>query len=407
MVAPRLLVPLQDRSFRRFWFGQLVSQLGDSIFYVAQSWYVLQETGSPAKMASVAVATQVPHLAFLLLGGALADRFPRRLVALCSHLIRAVLLLAVCGLHWHGQLTVTVLIYLGAAFGFVSGWGSPAFRALNQVMAPTADRATVASLRSFGGTIVMIGGPVLGGVVMALGGARLAFLLNGLSFLVGALGLWGAQVPEPERPPRQSLRLFTLLSDLGGAFRFLLRRKPLLWTILLMAVINVVGQAPVIALRPFMAQRVGGGSATLSLALSLFAAGICLSVLVIGSLKVRRRLLVAWAGIGAAGLLMVALAYVGALIPYLALELLLGAAVMVYGILWEALLQEVVPPEQMGRIGAIDELGSGILYPLGLAGVGLLAEGLGAGPVMAIGGGLTLLLGLVGMVVSRGELAGQ
>lgn len=407
MIASRLVIPLQDRSFRRFWFGQLISRLGDSVFYVAQSWYVLQVTGSPAKMASVAVATQIPHLAFLLLGGALADRFPRRLVALWSDLVRAILLLIVSGLLWQGQLSVTHLIYLGAAFGFVSGWGSPAFRALNQVVAPEADRAAVASLRSLGDTLLMIGGPVLGGAVMALGGARLAFLVNGLSFLVGALGILGAQLPEPVvKADRKPLRLFSLLQDLSGAFGFLARRRPLLWTILLMAVVNVVGQAPVIALRPFMAARVGGGSTTLSLALSIFAAGICLSVLVIGSLKVKRRLLASWAGIAGAGLIMLGLAHVGALLPYLALEFLLGGAVMVYGILWEALMQEIVLPEQMGRIGAIDELGRGILYPLGLAVVGFLAEGMGAGPVMAIGGGLTLLLALVGMLVTRGALEG-
>lgn len=455
MIASRLVVPLQDRSFRRFWFGQLVSGLGDSVFYVAQSWYVLQETGSPARMASVAVATQIPHLAFLLLGGALADRYPRRLVALWSDLVRAALLLIISALLWRGQLEVSHLIYLGFAFGLVSGWGSPAFRALNQVVAPEADRAAVASLRSLGGMILSIGGPVIGGAVMAFGGAKLAFLLNGLSFLIGALGIWGVRIPKPavqqqlsgaslpggrteqtgraadqrteqtggvadECPPAPEggdgqvatarlsrlgrLPLFALLGDLGGAFRFLLARKPLLGSILLMAVVNVVGQAPVITLRPFMAARVGGGPATLSLALSVFAAGICLSVVIIGSLKVRRRLVVSWLGIAAAGLIMLGLASVGALLPYLALEFLLGGAVMVYGILWEALLQETVPPEQMGRIGAVDELGRGILYPLGLSVVGFLAEGMGAGPVMAVGGGLTLLLALVGMVVSRGEL---
>jgi hypothetical protein len=159
----------------------------------------------------------------------------------------------------------------------------------------------------------------------------------------------------------------------------------------------------VIALRPFLAERVGGGPGTFSLAIAAFSGGICLTLPLLGSLKVKRRLAVAWAGIGSAGILMLGLGFARSLPLYLLCEFLLGSAVMVYGILWETILQETIPPEQMGRVSAVDELGRGILYPLGLAGVGFLAEGFGAGPVMVIGGLVTLGLGLLGVLVSRGE----
>jgi MFS family permease len=154
-----------------------------------------------------------------------------------------------------------------------------------------------------------------------------------------------------------------------------------------------------VALRPWIAAQIGGGPAALSLALTAFSVGIFLAVILIGSLGLkRRRGLVAFGGIAAAGCCMFGLAWAVAPWQLASLELILGAAVMVYGILWEAILQEVVPPEKMGRIAAIDEFGRMLLYPAGLAVVGMLAERWGAAPVMAGGRLLTAFLAGVGLL---------
>jgi MFS family permease len=201
IIRSSLIRPLQSSAFRLYWIGRLVSQLGDHVFVIAQAWLVYQLTGSPAAMVTVTLASQIPSIAFVLLGGALADRLDRRRVAITSDVLRGMLLLLLTALLWQNRLGLVHLVALAAGFGLVSAWSAPAFRGLVQSLAPEADRASVSSLLSLGGTLVSIGGPVLGGIVMAAGGAKLAFLLDGLSFFAGALGLWLARVvlPAPVR----------------------------------------------------------------------------------------------------------------------------------------------------------------------------------------------------------------
>src|SRR3989304_2935035 len=78
---------LRIRPFALLWVGQTVSRLGDSVYRIALSWWVLEKTGSAAAMAAVAVFTLVPMLLFLLVGGVIVDRLPRFRVLLASDIV--------------------------------------------------------------------------------------------------------------------------------------------------------------------------------------------------------------------------------------------------------------------------------------------------------------------------------
>lgn len=88
MMVVRLaaVAPLRRRDFRLFWVGKVVSQVGDQIHLVAQSWLVWQVTGSGAAMATMALCSSIPAVGMLLLGGALVDRLPRRWLSIWSDL---------------------------------------------------------------------------------------------------------------------------------------------------------------------------------------------------------------------------------------------------------------------------------------------------------------------------------
>src|SRR3954453_3059926 len=80
----RLLSPLRHRDFRLLWGGMCVSLLGDGVFMVALAWQVYALWDAPTAMAVVGIAMTVPMVAFLLVGGAVSDRFERRRVMLAS-----------------------------------------------------------------------------------------------------------------------------------------------------------------------------------------------------------------------------------------------------------------------------------------------------------------------------------
>ncbi|HJR78813.1 MAG TPA: hypothetical protein VJ821_02000 [Anaerolineales bacterium] len=72
-----VLRSLKHRPFVLSWSGQTNSHLGDSLYRIALSWWVLEKTGSAVAMGTVLIFSQTPLLLFLLIGGVAVDRLPR------------------------------------------------------------------------------------------------------------------------------------------------------------------------------------------------------------------------------------------------------------------------------------------------------------------------------------------
>ncbi len=80
---------LRQRDFRLLFVAQTASMAGDAPAMLAITFVVLEIGGSPAALGAVLAARFVPLTALLLLGGVLADRFPRRGLMIASDLARA------------------------------------------------------------------------------------------------------------------------------------------------------------------------------------------------------------------------------------------------------------------------------------------------------------------------------
>jgi MFS family permease len=79
---------LKEQNFRRFFIGQSTSLLGDGMVGVALAFAVLDLTGSPADLGYVLAARSIPLVAVLLVGGVIADRFPRRRIMVTADVAR-------------------------------------------------------------------------------------------------------------------------------------------------------------------------------------------------------------------------------------------------------------------------------------------------------------------------------
>ena len=74
---------LRIRNFRLLWIGEGISLLGDQFYLIALPWLVLSLTGNALTVGTVLATAGVPRALFMLLGGALTDRFaPSRIVAM-------------------------------------------------------------------------------------------------------------------------------------------------------------------------------------------------------------------------------------------------------------------------------------------------------------------------------------
>src|SRR5437764_8174728 len=114
---PRTPHPLSIPHFRNLWLGATVSLLGDQFYLVALLWLIPQATGSKLAVGTVLMAAAVPRAVFMLVGGAVIDRFSARRVLMTTAAARAVLVGGVAALVWLRQIQMWELYALTFAFG--------------------------------------------------------------------------------------------------------------------------------------------------------------------------------------------------------------------------------------------------------------------------------------------------
>src|SRR5229473_3350043 len=152
---------LRHPAFRWIWAGALVSNVGNWMEAVAQSWLVQQQTASPFMVELLAASEFVPHALLLLAAGALADRHDRRKLLLAGQ-IAMMLLGAVLAVLTHlGHATPWVVIALSFAEG--AAWASvmPAWQALVPALVPRKELPSAIALNSAQFNTARLLGPML------------------------------------------------------------------------------------------------------------------------------------------------------------------------------------------------------------------------------------------------------
>jgi len=82
---------LRNRNFRLLWIGEGISLLGDQFYLIALPWLVLSLTGDALVVGTVLATAGIPRALFMLVGGALTDRFTPRKLMINSNLARMML----------------------------------------------------------------------------------------------------------------------------------------------------------------------------------------------------------------------------------------------------------------------------------------------------------------------------
>jgi len=321
----------------------------------------------------VAAAAFVPNAFLGPLGGALADRLPRRRVLLTTTAVQTALagtltLLAATDSAHPG---VVVLIVLGA--GCAMAIGFPSYMALLPDLVPRDDLPGAVALSSAQWNLGRVIGPALAGVVIGFGGFEWAFGFNTLSFLAVIAVVLSLRLPPPA--PVQEASIFA--SILAGA-RFA-RADPGLRVVISYMALNSLLAAPFIALVPAVALKVfGNGDFGTALLVTAQGIGAVLMGLSLGPLFARfgsRRVLVGVLG----GLPIALLAYAAA--PNLAAGVVTIFAVgfLYLGALssFTTIAQLRAPAELRGRVLSLLMVLLGTLYPLGSVLQGAIADRVG------------------------------
>lgn len=373
VALPRSLAPLRHRSFALLWAGAFTSNVGTWMETVGVGILVTTTTHQAGWTGLVAAAAFVPNAFLGPLGGALADRLPRRRVLLTTTTVQTLLagtltLLAATDSAHPGVVALIVL-----AAGCAMALGFPSYMALLPDLVPRDDLPGAVALSSAQWNLGRVIGPALAGVVIGFGGFEWAFGLNTVSFLAVIAVVLSLRLPPPA--PVQEASIF---ASIRAGARFA-RADPGLRVVISYMALNSLLAAPFIALVPAVALKVfGNGDFGTALLVTAQGIGAVLMGLSLGPLFARfgsRRVLVGVLG----GLPVALLAYAAA--PNLAAGVVTIFAVgfLYLGALssFTTIAQLRAPPELRGRVLSLLMVLLGTLYPLGSVLQGAIADRVG------------------------------
>ena len=350
---------------------------------VALSFAVLDASGRRGDLALVLAAQSVTLLAFLLLGGAVADRVPRGKVLVLSNLGACVTQSVVATLLLSRQYHLGLLVVLEAANGSCAAFTTPALRGVLPQLVDPAALPRANSILSSSRSATRVVGSTLAGVVVATLGGGWAIAVDALSFAGAAVCMarlnLPAQLPDPPARPG-------LIRDLREGWNEFRARS---WVVIVVATFggcNFILGGVWLVLGPSIANQ-SIGSAGWGVMLSTRAVGLLVMGLLMYRLTPTHPL--RWGQAGAALFALPLLALGRALpTPWLAAAALLaGAGAAVAGITWDTALQQHLPQRVLSRVASYDNLGSFATVPLGQLAVVPIAVAWGSAHV-AIGGAI-------------------
>jgi MFS transporter, DHA3 family, tetracycline resistance protein len=408
-----VLRSLKHRPFAWLWTGQTTSRLGDSLYRIALSWWVLEKTGSAVAMGTVLILSQIPLLLFLLIGGVVVDRLPRIRIMFTSDMLSGLVITFVAVFSWFGLLEIWHIYIASIIFGFVEAFFFPAYQAVIPQITPSELLTSANSLNGLSQRVTGIVGPSLGAALVAAGGTSVTFVLDALSFFISALCVLPlfhlnlvtaqkqADTAETMSTTQSSAKtaLKQGLGDLLEGFRLVVR-IPWIWiTILLFGFINIVESGPRAVALPFLIKEdLSADVELLGLLGSAASLGFVVGMIWLGQyVRLRRRGLLAYLSVLVSGCSLLPFAFKLPIPVLIASMFISGMSVSVFSLIWTHTLQEMVPGNMLGRVSSIDALGSFVLLPIGFALAGWGTDLLGAPKVFLIGGIGVILLVLLGL----------
>ena len=194
--------PLSSAQFRRLWWAQLASELGDAAGRIALAVLVTERSGTPVAAGAVLAISVVPYLGLGQWLTAQCERFPRREVLIVADVVRAA-----C----YVTMALDVPLWVRFVLLFVASTASPPFESVRNALIPTTlppEQLTDGiALQVLTNETTRLVGLVLGGVGATLATPSAALTLNATTFLVSALLLTRLPRETDAGELRQTVRL--------------------------------------------------------------------------------------------------------------------------------------------------------------------------------------------------------
>lgn len=366
-------------AFRYLFFARLLTVLGNGIAPIALAFAVLDIGGSAADLGIVVAARSIFNVAFLLIGGVLADRYSRSLVLVTSSLVAALSQGVVAWLVLEGSATVMGLALLGTLNGAAAGIALPASSALvPQTVAPRHLRSANAliQLGIYSGTVV---GASLGGILTGAVGPGFGLAIDALGFAASAPLYLCIRAGAIQLKASQS----NIVQDLRDGWQEFSSRA-WVWSIVVQfTIINAAFSGIVMVLGPVIADA-SFGRASWGMIVASQSVGLIAGTFLALRWRPRRDLFIGTLLIALCALPVFLLGLVVAAPWLMAAFFIAGVSFGFFGVSWAQSLQTHIPADKLARVYAYDAMGSFVAIPVGELAAGPLALHFGSSKVLMV-----------------------
>jgi MFS family permease len=382
---------LRIRNYRLFTAGQLVSNTGTWMQRIAQDWLVLALTHSGIALGVVTALQFLPILLFSVWGGALADRYRKRVMLMFTQSTMGVLAAVLGGLTLAGVVTVWQIYIFALALGTVTALDTPARQSFVVEMVGPEQLQNAVSLNSANFNLARIVGPAVAGVMIGLFrseivGSGWVFLINAVSYVavVGSLAAIRVRDLLPAKPVERRRG-----QQIEG-FKYLRTRPDLLAVLGTVLIFGTFGLNFPVLLPLFTTRIFHSGASAYGLLSAIMAVGSLTGAL-LAAQRGTARIRLVLGGAAAFGVLEAVSAVMPDFTAFALLLLLTGMAGLTVATTANAVMQTSVTPQLRGRVMGVYMLVFMGGTPIGSPLVGWMAGALGVRWTLALCGVATAL----------------
>ncbi len=379
--------------FRKLLAARVVSNFGNGMTPIALAFGVLSLPGGNAgSLSLVATSQMLPLIAFMLVGGVVADRFGRaRLVGL-TDILGSFFSGASAIAFLTGHASVPLLCFNAFMFGILNALWYPAFSGLAPQIVPARLLQSANAIVGMGANLAITFGAAVAGVLVATSGSGVALLIDALSFMFAGIIVFTMR--HLDSGSESSENQSSMVTQLKEGWVEVRARNWFMIVVASSAFFHLSFEGFFGVLAPVQAKEALDGARSMGFMMTGWGFGGLAGTFIAFRLRPKRQLLLA---VGVSPTLTLWMFGMAVPLPIWVLvffAFLAGVSIDLMYANWMTTLQTQVPEEALSRVGAYDAFGSMVFAPIGLFITGPITRLVGPRTAILVAGSLALLAAL-------------
>ncbi len=385
-----ILRALQSRNYRLYFGGQGVSLIGTWMQRIAQSWLVYRLTDSVLLLGIVGFSTQIPTFLAAPFAGVIVDKKNRHTILVVTQALATIQAVILAVLTLTNTVQVWHIVVLGVFLGLVNAFDMPSRQSLLvEMIEKREDLSNAIALNSTMVNGARLIGPTIAGLVIAVAGEGVCFLLNAISFFAVIIALLAMKLNSENAKKAQGKMLVELKDGFSYSFGF----PPIRSILLLLALVSIMGMPYTVLMPVFARDILHGGPHTMGFLMGSVGTGALVGAIYLASRKTVVGLgkVITFAA-AMFGLGLILFSFSRQLWLSMALLFFVGMGMMMQMAASNTVLQTIVDDDKRGRVMSFYAMSFFGMVPLGSLMAGSLGSRIGT-PYTVMLGGVSCIIG--------------